>query len=97
MAVYAPMTTILKRTGYDVVSFKSELSRAAERMARAIAGGIGATRDPNRDGFYDVEMDGIRYYVHVDDNRKTAYIVTLFRRRDAQLRCPELVGAARAS
>ena len=63
MAVYAPMTTILKRTGYDVISLKRELDCAAERMSRALAEGIGATRDPHRDGFYDVELDGISYYV----------------------------------
>ena len=97
MAVYAPMTTILKRTGYDVISLKRELAWAAERMARALAEGIGATRDPGRDGFYDVEMDGIRYYVHVNDKGKTAYVVALFRQKDEQVCCPELVGAARAS
>lgn len=97
MAVYAPMTTILKRTGYDVISLKRELDCAAERMSRALAEGIGATRDPHRDGFYDVELDGIRYYVHVNDNGKTAYVVALFRRKDEQLCCPELIGAARAS
>lgn len=97
MVVYSPMTTRLKRIGYDVIALRRELAGAGERLSQALSEGIGANADPMRHGFYDVDLDGVRYYIHLHEAGNTAYIVALIRHGAERFCCPELVGAARAS
>ena len=72
-------TIWLQPTGYSIVSLNSKLSTHVPELARALGNGVPGLPDTSRDGFYDVELDGGRSYIHIHDNARTVYLVAFSR------------------
>ena len=62
-------------TGYRIVSLNSKLAGVRESLKKTLAEGTLARADQNRDGFYEVEVGGRCFYIHVYDAMKTVYLV----------------------
>ena len=65
----------LNATGYKVVSLNTRLAGFRESLKRTLAEGTLARADQNRDGFYEVEVGGRCFYIHIYDAMKTVYLV----------------------
>jgi len=72
-------TIWLQPTGYSIVSLNSKLSSHVPELARALRNGVPGLPDSNRGGFYDVETDGGRSYIHIHDHARTVYLVAFSR------------------
>ena len=65
----------LVATGYRIVSLNSKLAGFRESLKKTLAEGTLARADQNRDGFYEVEVGGRCFYIHIYDAMKTVYLV----------------------
>ena len=65
----------LVATGYRIVSLNSKLAGFRESLKKTLAEGTLARADQNRDGFYEVEVGGRCFYIHIYDALKTVYLV----------------------
>src|SRR6476660_648873 len=64
------------RTERPVVSIKPENSRDLSQLENALQCGVVATKDPNRSGFYDIEVAGHWYYIHIPERLPRVYVVS---------------------
>ena len=65
----------LRRRDYRVVPLNSSLSGYAAELVMAIECGVRAYRDLQRPGFYDIELENGRAYVHLHDDARAVYLV----------------------
>ena len=65
----------LRRKDYRVVPLNSSLSGYAAELVMAIECGVRAYRDLQRPGFYDIELENGRAYVHLHDDARAVYLV----------------------
>jgi hypothetical protein len=72
-------TIWLQPKDYSIVSLNPKLSSHVPELARALRNGVPALPDNSRDGFYDVELDGGRSYIHIHDNARRIYLVAFSR------------------
>lgn len=61
---------------YKVVPMHTAVEAAVPVLGRAFSEGMTARKDPDRENFYSVEIDGVSYYFHVFQERRTAYLIS---------------------
>jgi hypothetical protein len=78
-AVVQPDTTWLHIPDYMITALNDRLTGRVSEVKRALAAGLPAYADPNRQGFYDVELPSGWAYIHVNDNHQTVYLIAFSR------------------
>jgi len=63
----------LQLRNYHVIPLNERLDRS--ELERAISRGVTAYPDLRRNGFYEIELDDRRVYVHVHHDLRTVYLV----------------------
>ena len=69
------LQTTWLRTDHPVVSINSSHNNHVRTVAAALHCGLVAIADRNRPGFYDIEIGGNWYYIHIPNRIARVYIV----------------------
>jgi hypothetical protein len=72
------MATYLRLPNYSVVALKPEQTRFVSELREALAQGVLVSADEKRDDFYDVELAGGCFYIHVYSAKRIVYLVARF-------------------
>ena len=66
---------------YRIEALNPRLAGAAVELRFALDSGVDAIRDPNRKGFYNVELPTGWAYIHVREHSKTVHLIAFGCRR----------------
>ena len=72
-------TTWLRAPNYAVAALNANLTGRVPELKLALASGLSAYPDSNRDNFYDVELPTGWAYIHVRDDKKMVYLIAYSR------------------
>lgn len=77
-------TIRLQPANYSIVPLNSALAAYIPELDDALIAGLEARPDDNREDFYDIELAGGWYYVHVCEAVRTVYLVAHLPRTSIQ-------------
>ena len=67
----------LLKTDYPVVPLNGSIWNDVSALEKALRNGVSATRDSNRQGFYEIEVGDNWYYIHVPSRIPKVYLVAV--------------------
>ena len=91
MIVYRvrPSGVYLRLSNYRIVATNAQVRPFIPDLQDVLAHGALAQRDNARSGFYDVEVAGNCFYIHVYHELRTVYLLARFLSQPAEHRCQE--------
>ena len=72
-------TTWLRIPNYAIAALNARLAGRVPELKQALASGIPAYPDTNRESFYDVELPTGWAYIHVRDDKQRVYLIAYTR------------------
>lgn len=93
---YQNPTTTWLRTQYPVRPVNASLWMHLHKVQTALREGVAAAISGQRPEFYEIELQGVWYYIHVPRRMKRAYLVAAGERSIADRHALALVAHGRA-